>query len=120
MAQVADRGGDLPRCQVRELFVPELCRAAVGRFTQEHTPQRGFTAGDRTGDADDIAGVRRHGKPCKNRLVGVGEGEVFQRHVGGGWDLQRSQLLRQLHQRLDAPPGNFGFLDGVEELCNFR
>ena len=118
VAEIPDRRGDLPRCERGKLRRAELCRAAVGRFAEKHAPERGLAAGDGAGDADDAAGVCRKAQAGEDRLVPVGKGEVFERHIFGDRNGELFELLRLGHQGLDTLPGHLRFLHGVEELCN--
>ena len=117
MAEIADRRGELPRREIGKLRRAELRRAAVGRFAEEHAPERGLAAGDGTGNADDIAGTRRERQAGKDRLFAVSKGEIFERHTGRSRDGKLFRNLRFLHQRPDALPRYLRLLHGVEELC---
>ena len=120
MAQIADGGGDLPGRQCGELGPAEPGRAAVGSLTEEYAAKGGFSAGDRAGNADDIAGAGRQAQAGEDRLPAIGKGEVFQRHIRRFRDAERSQLFRLLHQGLDPRPRDFGLLHRVEELGRLR
>ena len=116
MAKIPNRGGDLARGQGGKLSAAKADRALIGRFAEEYAAKGGFSAGDRAGDADDIAGVGRQAQAGKDRLFAIGEGEFFQRHILCRRDLQGIQLLGRFHQGSDALPGDFCLLHRVEEL----
>ena len=118
MAQIPDGGRHLPRGQGRKFRLAKPHRTGIGCFTQEHPAQRRFAAGHRAGDADDIAGVGGEVQAGEDGHIAIGKGEIFQGDVSGLRHLQGLQLLRLLHQRLDALPGDFGLLYGVEQLCH--
>ena len=118
MAQIPDGGRHLPRGQGRKFRLAKPHRTGIGCFTQEHPAQRRFAAGHRAGDADDVAGVGGEVQAGEDGHIAIGKGEIFQGDVSGLRHLQGLQLLRLLHQRLDALPGDFGLLYGVEQLCH--
>ena len=57
--------------------------------------------------------------PAKNRLVGVGEGEVFQRHGGGAGTSSGASCSGNFISGFDAPPGNFGFWTELKSFATF-
>ena len=118
MAQIPDGGRHLPRGQGQKFRLAKPHRTGIGCFTQEHPAQRRFAAGHRAGDADDVAGVGGEVQAGEDGHIAIGKGEIFQGDVSGLRHLQGLQLLRLLHQRLDALPGDFGLLYGVEQLCH--
>ena len=117
MAEITDRLRNLPRRKVLQLLPADAHRTAIGSFAQKHASQRRFTAGNRPGHADDLAGLRRKGQAGKDVLPAlIGKGEVLRFHRLPGRDLQRRKLLRRFHQGLDALPGNFRALHRIEQL----
>ena len=116
MAKIPDRDGDLARGQGGKLSAAKADRALIGRFAEKYAAEGRFSAGDRAGDADDIAGVSRQAQAGEDRLFPIGEGKFFQRHILCRRDLQGIQLLGRFHQGSDAFPGDLCLLHRVEEL----
>ena len=116
VAQIADGGRNLTRGQRGELLSAKLRRAFIGGLAEEDPAKGGFAAGHRAGDSNDVAGMGCQTQTREDGGVAVGEGEIPEGHIFRRRDIQRVQLLRRLHQRFDALPGDFGLLHRVEEL----
>ena len=71
MAQITDRGRDLPRSQSGKFFAAKAGRAAVGGLTEEDPAKRGFAAGNGAGHTDDFTRVGRQIQAGKDGLFPV-------------------------------------------------
>ena len=77
VAQIPHEARSLPRGQLRQLPAVQPDAAAVGLLAEERLAQRGFSAGHRAGDADDLPPAGGQIQPGEQRRVtGIAAGEV--------------------------------------------
>ena len=117
VAQIPHEARQLPGGQLRQLSAVQPDAAAVGLLAEERLAQRGFAAGHRPGDADDLppaGGQIQAGE--QRRVAGIAAGEVPDLqtlHPAGGNGGLGGDLP---HQGLDAFPGHLRLVDCVEQL----